>query len=132
VRYNATIAPEPEQWLASDEQERLIAVEEHHRRMRARVSELELHSAIHVTVENQLAEGVTATVDTFERLLDEGLDRHDAIHAIGTVVAELILRGPRSWRNPEDELRRRLALLDARRWRASTGSASPGSAGRTQ
>lgn len=121
MRYDPTHAPDPELWLESDEQERLDAVSKHHRRSRVRVGDIELHAAVHVAVENQLAEGVAATVDTFRRLLDEGLCRHDAIHAIGTVVAELILCGPRDRDNAEDELRRRLALLDARKWRERTG-----------
>lgn len=39
-------------------------------------------------VENQLAERIPEVTGTLERLLNEGLDRHDAIHAIGSVLAE--------------------------------------------
>jgi hypothetical protein len=38
-------------------------------------------------VENQIAEGdALPTRRTLERLMGEGLDRHDAVHAIGMVL----------------------------------------------
>lgn len=43
---------------------------------------------IHVIVENQLAVSEPAVVATLERLQREGLDRHDALHAIGSVLLE--------------------------------------------
>ena len=46
------------------------------------------HAAIHVFVENQIALGDEIPVRrTVERLMSEGLDRHDAIHAVGSVLA---------------------------------------------
>jgi hypothetical protein len=40
-----------------------------------------------MVVENQIAEGDALPVRrTLERLMSEGLDRHDAVHAIGTVL----------------------------------------------
>jgi hypothetical protein len=45
------------------------------------------HAANHVIVENQLAMGdATVVPATLARLMQEGLDRHDAIHAIGSVL----------------------------------------------
>ncbi len=41
----------------------------------------------HVIVENQLAPGWEAVVEAEARLRGEGLSRHEAIHAIGSVVA---------------------------------------------
>lgn len=47
-----------------------------------------LHAATHTIVENQVALGPeTPVAATLERLLTEGLERHDAIHAIGSVLA---------------------------------------------
>jgi hypothetical protein len=49
------------------------------------------HAAIHVTVENQIAMGDEIPVaGHLERLMAEGLDRHEAIHAIGMVLVEHI------------------------------------------
>jgi len=39
-------------------------------------------------VENQIAEGLDCVVRAMARLMGEGLSRHDALHAIGSVVAE--------------------------------------------
>jgi hypothetical protein len=49
-----------------------------------------LHATIHVIVESQLALGVLEFMDTLARLRREGLNRHDAVHAIGSVLAEHI------------------------------------------
>jgi hypothetical protein len=52
----------------------------------------------HATVETQVAMGdETPARRTLERLMAEGLDRHQAVHAIGMVLMEHIydiLRGP--------------------------------------
>jgi hypothetical protein len=47
-----------------------------------------VHAAIHVAVENQIAMGVELVGETVARLVAEGLDRHEAIHAIGALLAE--------------------------------------------
>ena len=52
---------------------------------------MRLHATIHVIVENQVALGDEIPVRrTLERLRAEGLDRHDAVHAVGSVVAKRI------------------------------------------
>ena len=43
---------------------------------------------MHVIVENQLAANDEPVVRALGRLMKEGLSRHDAVHAIGSVVAE--------------------------------------------
>ena len=48
-----------------------------------------VHAALQAIVETQVAMGdETEAQATLIRLLSEGLDRHDAIHAIGDVLAE--------------------------------------------
>ena len=50
-----------------------------------------LHVTIHQTVENQLAAKDPPVVhETLERLMRSGLSRHEAIHAIGSVLCEEI------------------------------------------
>ena len=44
------------------------------------------HYVIHVILETQLAEGIQAIVDAFVRMQHEGLSRHDAIHAVGSIL----------------------------------------------
>ncbi len=78
-----------EAWLALDESERTRLVERYHRRQRIRLPNEAIHALIHVIVENQVALGAEfpARAVLF-RLMKEGLDRHEAIHAIGSVLSE--------------------------------------------
>jgi hypothetical protein len=87
-RYDPLVAPDPESWLTTDEGERQRLVERYHRRQGVRLPNLRLHAVIHVVVESQVAMGDELPVaGTLARLITEGLDRHEAIHAIGNVLA---------------------------------------------
>ena len=86
-QYDPDRDPSPEEWLALDEQERIGLSEEYHRRHRIRIRNAKLHAVVHAIVENQLALGEPVVVATVARLRGEGLDRHDAIHAIGSVLS---------------------------------------------
>lgn len=123
-RYDPARAPDAGEWLALDEQERIALVAAHHRRTRAKLPNLQLHAAIHVVVENQIAERIAVVQETLEKLRAEGLDRHEAIHAIGSVVAEHMwkamnetLRGP----DLEQGYFRRLEALSASDWLKGAG-----------
>ncbi|MFQ5814094.1 MAG: DUF1841 family protein, partial [Anaerolineae bacterium] len=49
------------------------------------------HVAIHQTVENQIANhDPPETAETLEALMQAGYTRHEAIHAIGNIVAQEI------------------------------------------
>ena len=91
-RYDPEIAPDASDWLALDEDERLILVEEYHRDARIALPKAarRLHATIHAVVENQVALDDEPVVRALARLRKEGLSRHDAVHAIGSVVAEQI------------------------------------------
>ncbi|HYC47399.1 MAG TPA: hypothetical protein VED01_18140 [Burkholderiales bacterium] len=89
-RYDPSQAPDPREWLALDEQERMLLVEQHHQRARIKVPDLTAHSIIHAVVENQLAQNDEPVVRALVRLTKQGLSRHDAIHAIGSVVTTQI------------------------------------------
>ena len=89
-QYDALVAPDGDAWLDLDEGERIDLVSQYHRSIGEELPEFErnlLHAAMHVVVENQLALGVLPVCQTLERLLREGLDRHDVIHAIASVLA---------------------------------------------
>jgi hypothetical protein len=88
--YDPGHTPNPSEWLAPDEQQRIQLVEEHHSRARIPLPNLKVHAIIHTIVENQLAENLPVVVRAIARLTREGLDRHEAIHAIASVVAEHI------------------------------------------
>ncbi len=86
--YNPERGPEPESWLELDEQERILLIETWHRVARIKLPNLTAHAALHVIVENQIALGLEPVLRAMDRLRKQGLTRHDAIHAIGSVVAE--------------------------------------------
>jgi|SRR5205809_13448 len=89
--YDPLEAPEPEEWLAIDEAKRIQLARDYHRRARVRLPNEKLHAVFHVVVENQIALGDEIPVQsTLQRLMAEGLDRHEAIHAIASVLAEAI------------------------------------------
>ena len=85
--YDPLKPPDPEQWRSIDEQERIQLVENYHRRARIRLPNAMGHAVVHVMVENQIALGDEIPVRrTVQRLISEGLDRHDSIHAVGSVL----------------------------------------------
>lgn len=87
MKYDPKVRPDPDAWLQLDEAERIEAVLRHHRRAGIRTGSLKAHAAFHTIVENQIAEGLRSTCEAVDRLQREGLDRHDAIHAVGSVLA---------------------------------------------
>jgi len=89
-RYDPSQTPDPGEWLELDEQERVDLVERYHRRARIELPNPTLHATIHVVVENRLALHDDPVIRALTRLRKEGLARHDAVHAIGSVVAEQI------------------------------------------
>ncbi|MBI5659071.1 MAG: hypothetical protein HZC43_05870 [Nitrosomonadales bacterium] len=88
--YDPQTPPDPAEWLALDEQERIILALDYHLAARIKLPEPDIHATIHAVVENQIAEGVGYVVRGMARLKDGGLSRHDALHAIGCVLAEHI------------------------------------------
>ncbi len=86
-RYDPEKDLDPKTWLALEEHARLESVEQYHRKKRIRLPNARLHAVIHVVVENQVALGEEIPArETLLRLLREGLDRHDAVHAIGSAL----------------------------------------------
>ena len=120
MEYDALMAPNPEDWNSSEEGERLAAIIEYHEHIEDDVPNQNLHAAFHTIVENQIALGEDAPTNTLQRLMTEGLDRHDAIHAVGSVLSEQIFNmlGGRQ-PNGYDAARydRKLAKLTAKKWR---------------
>jgi hypothetical protein len=85
--YDVDHPPAPDVWLAMDESERILAVEDAHARTRAAVgSNATAHASIHVVVENRLAEAHAVVVAAYDRFRAAGIDRHSTIHALASVV----------------------------------------------
>ncbi|MDR8393919.1 DUF1841 family protein [Aliifodinibius sp. S!AR15-10] len=84
-------SPDPDEWLAIYESERIDLVLDYHDQAGEEMPNVYLHSTIHAVVENQIALGDGYPVKkTLNRLVQEGLDRHDAIHAIGSVLIKYL------------------------------------------
>lgn len=85
--YDPSASLDPEQWDLLDEDEKLALVQQYHERYDSDLPDLALHSLVHTIIENQIALGDESPVAaTLARLEREGLDRHDAIHAIASVL----------------------------------------------
>jgi hypothetical protein len=123
--YDPLDPPDPDAWEALDEQRRIDSVLDYHRHARIRLPNAKLHAVIHTTVENQAALGDEIPVlRTLERLMSEGLDRHDAVHAVGSVLVrhlhELLSRGDlAAGSDPNRSYYAELERLTAEGWRRS-------------
>ncbi|UCF68052.1 MAG: hypothetical protein JSV80_01770 [Acidobacteriota bacterium] len=118
--YDADRAPDPEAWLAMDEDERMFLVQEYHEGLRFDAPSMMGHAIAHIVVENQLASGEEDVVRALERLTKGGLDRHEAVHAIGAMFMEhaheLIHEGPGDV-EPNEAYFAKLRELTVDRWR---------------
>jgi hypothetical protein len=119
-KYDPLKAPEPKRWLKIDENDRLELVRVYHEKAKIDLPNEMAHAAVHVLVENQLASGEEVVVETFERLQEEGLDRHDALHAIGAEVLqhmERLRREGKTGSKPNQQYFDALAKLSAKKWK---------------
>ena len=88
-RYDPLRAPASQEWLDMDELSR-IAWSRTIIAGRASAFQREMHATLHVIVENQAALGDETPAKTLERLMNAGADRHEAIHAVASVLSEHI------------------------------------------
>ncbi len=123
--YDPLKAPDPEQWLETDEEERHYLIHEYHENAGIEIPGMLMHTTIHTVVENQIAMGDETLVPaTLQRLIDEGLDRHQALHAIGTVLIERLqnaMSDEGTKKNITRDYYRKLKKLTARKWRRMGG-----------
>lgn len=127
MRYDPQVAPDPAAWRLAEERARLRAIEDYHHRAALKMPNVRMHAVIHNVVENQLAEGLSETVATLERLVQAGLSRHDALHAIGSVVAGQIhaMLAGQAQALDEGDYTRQLLALDPAAWRGSAEHPQP-------
>ena len=120
-RYDPLKASDPQEWLELDEAERIELVLDYHRKARIKVPNVDAHATMHTIVENQIAEGDKYPVRrTLKRLQAEGLDRHDALHAIASVLIahfhDLLKEGLPESGDPNDAYWAGLEKLTAKSW----------------
>ena len=120
--YDPQHAPDPTQWLALGEDDRVALVRTWHEAdaTTAPPDSPAAHAAMHAVVENQLATDHAPTVQAMARLLAEGLSRHEAVHAIGAVLIAQIWRALRDPDHAGDlaaTCDAQIAQLSAEAWR---------------
>jgi hypothetical protein len=124
--YDPEVAPDPTSWLALDEQERIRLADAHHRAARIRLPSVATHALIHAVVENQIAEGLDCVLRAMARLMSEGLSRHDALHAIGSVVAEhlyeIVKKTKDDPKTSQTQYNAAVERLSAKGWRQRYGA----------
>jgi len=121
--YDPDIAPEPAEWLTLSERERLDLIEDYHESIGEKLPSPMIHAGMHATVETQIAMGDALPVaEHFARLRSEGLSRHDAIHAVGSVLSEhlfALVRNPETISgDPNQAYFKALSRFTAAKWLA--------------
>ena len=122
--YEPERAPDPREWLALDESERIRLVKNYHVAARIKTEKLKLHALYHMIVENQIATGFGPTCHAVKRLQKEKLTRHDALHVVASVIAQFMhdsMRGKvsASVQHAQQDLNARIEALTADSWRKS-------------
>ena len=123
-KYDALIEPEPELWLELSEDERISLIENYIEKNETNIKKevLIIHSSIHMFVENQLAENFESTKEAYNRLIRQGLNRHDTLHAIGSIVTNDIYNMVKNETEFNDiTYKNRLRKLTAKKWKKRKG-----------
>lgn len=88
MRYDPEEGPDPSRWRDLSEDDRIMLAEAYHRRAGITVPNMNVHAIMHAVIENQAVMGDELPVRrAIERLIGDGLDRHEAVHAVGSVLA---------------------------------------------
>lgn len=118
-KYDPMLEPVSERWEVLDEDERISVVMEYHQEAGIELPDEYAHALLHVVVENQIALGEETPVEAVLcRLIDENLDRHDAVHAIASILVNHIhelMHGEDSALG-NDEYYAELEKLTAEKW----------------
>lgn len=96
MKYDPSQPVDPRVWTQLAEPEKVSAAETAHLQPPEEhppIDNTRVHAAVHAVVETQIATGQPPEAKrALDRLLSEGLDRHAAIHALGTVASEFLLQ----------------------------------------
>jgi Domain of unknown function (DUF1841) len=118
--YDPAVAPDPAHWLALGEEERLDLALGYHRRAGIFPPSESMHAAIHVGIENQIALGDELPVrQAVDRLMGEGLDRHEAVHAVGSVLTDQLveaMKDPEAKAISQEAYNAAIEQLTVERW----------------
>lgn len=119
--YDADVGPDGPGWLALEEKEQMERVQKYHELSAKPGDEPpnpQRHVGMHVLVEQQVARSQPPeAAQALARLRRDGMNRHDAIHAIGFILTEHMKQAMES-RTPVDESAygRELSQLTLKSW----------------
>lgn len=117
--YDPLRPPPVSDWTELDESERIDLVLTHHQMQGDDLPNPNAHAVVHVIVENQVAlADETPVAGVMDRLMQEGLDRHEAIHAIGYVLMGTLHETTQNKRDADltSAYYRELTQLTAEKW----------------
>jgi len=125
--YNPENPPGPSDWLQLPEYERVRIVATYHMVHRLKSGSAKAHAALHAIVENQAATGFGPTVRALARLQSQGLSRHEAVHAVGSVVSGFMFAAMNSPSQTDSHalqsgINTKIEALDAEAWRKEYGA----------
>jgi uncharacterized protein YoaH (UPF0181 family) len=125
--YDPEIQPNAEDWFALDEQERISLAERFHRRAKIDLPSVKAHAAFHAIVENQIALNLGPAVRAIPRLMKQGLSRHDAIHAVASVLTDQLYEQAKAESHDSAEVLQarydaEVERLNAKEWLAKYGA----------
>jgi len=114
--------PQPEWNQLTGEEKELLAIN-HVEAREPHVGSRSEHARFHVIVEDQIAMGEeTPAAATLDRLMGEGLSRHESIHAIASIIMEEVLASMNEGiKRTEEDYFESLGNLTAARWFADHG-----------
>ncbi|MGE0417002.1 MAG: DUF1841 family protein [Acetobacteraceae bacterium] len=121
--YDPLQPPDPAVWQEASSEDRIRVVRAYHEAAGMSGSALTVHGGLHVTVENQIALNDPPIVAVkVQQLMAQGLDRHQALHAVASVLIDHMRRMTAPGRRPME--REALAeayigavrRLNARKW----------------
>jgi hypothetical protein len=122
MRYDPEVAPDPSRWQELGEDEQIMLVEAYHRQAGIELPSMTVHATVHTTIENQAAMGDELPVRrAIERLMGEGLDRHDAVHAVGSVLTAHLHEVLKGGRPGNAAYNAAVERLTAESWRRDFG-----------
>jgi hypothetical protein len=123
--YDPLVPPDPAEWHALSELDQIALVEAYHRKAGIALPNEQIHAVLHTVVESQIAAGQELPVAaTMVRLQNEGLDRHEALHAVASVLAvhlQALVQGQRGGGDPNAPYYEELYHLTAKEWLAQWG-----------
>jgi hypothetical protein len=120
--YDPLVPPDPVAWQGLSELHQIALVEAYHRKAGIALPNAQIHAVLHTIVESQIAAGQELPVAAaMIRLQNEGLDRHEALHAVASVLTthlQGLLQGEPGSSDPNTPYYEELYHLTAKEWLA--------------